>query len=75
MNYALLIGTKNGKREIINDGSPVAVRREFKTITAEDGYEMIEVLQKDLGLTRKRRFVKLEAAKKVAKKTAKKASK
>jgi hypothetical protein len=58
MNYALLIGTKNGKREIVSEGAPVAVRREFKTMTAADGYELVEVIQKDLGLTRKRKFVK-----------------
>lgn len=71
MNYALLIGTTNGKREIIADDAPVAVRRKFKTITAEDGYELVEVLQKDLGLTRKRKFAKKPVAKKAAKKAAK----
>jgi len=71
MNYALLIGTKNGKREIVSEGAPVAVRREFKTMTAADGYELVEVIQKDLGLTRKRKFVKKPAAKKAAKKASK----
>ena len=71
MNYALLIGTKNGKREIVSEGAPVAVRREFKTMTAADGYELVEVLQKDLGLTRKRKFVKKLTAKKAAKKASK----
>jgi hypothetical protein len=71
MNYALLIGTKNGKREIINDGNPVAIRREFKGVTAKDGFDLVEVLQKDSGLTRKRRFAKKPAAKKAAKKASK----
>ena len=71
MNYALLIGTKNGKREIINDGSPVDIRREFKGVTANDGFELVEVLQKDSGLTRRRKFVKKPAFKKAAKKAAK----
>ena len=72
MNYALLIGTKNGKREIINDGVPVEIRRQFKGVTADDGYELVEVLQKDLGVTRKRKFIKAPAAKKSAKKAANK---
>lgn len=70
MNYALLIGTKNGKREIIADDSPVNVRRLFKDVTAKEGFELVEVIQKDQGLTRKRRF-----AVKPAKKTDKKATK
>lgn len=68
MNYALLIGTKNGKRSIVNDGSPVEVRREFKGMTAKDGYELLEVLEKNRGRTRHRKFLKV---KKAAKKTAK----
>tara|TARA_R110000772_G_scaffold92654_1_gene189622 strand:+ start:201 stop:416 length:216 start_codon:yes stop_codon:yes gene_type:complete len=69
MNYALLIGTKNSKREIITDGSPVEVRRLFKEVTAKDGFDMVEVMQKDSGVTRHRRFAKV-AAKKAAKKSA-----
>ena len=69
MNYALLIGTKNGKREIINDGNPVDIRREFKGVTANDGYESVEVLQKYNGLTQRRKFVKVKPAKKAAKKS------
>ena len=71
MNYALLIGTKNGKREIIAEDGPVAIRRLFKDVTANDGFEMVEVLQKDLGLTRKRKFVVKPVKKKAAKKKVK----
>jgi hypothetical protein len=67
-NYALLIGTKNGKREIISDGNPVEVRRQFKDVTAKAGFELVEVMQKDVGLTRKRKFVVKPAAKKPARK-------
>ena len=70
-NYALLIGTKNGKRELIEDGQPVAIRRKFKTITAEDGFDSIAVLDKQMGQIRNRAFAKKLVAK-PAKKTAKK---
>jgi hypothetical protein len=67
-NYALLVGIKNGKRELIEDGPPVEIRRKFKTITAEDGYESVAVLDKQLGQVRNRAFVKLVAKKKAKKK-------
>jgi hypothetical protein len=46
MNYALLIGTKNGKREIVDDGKPVEIRRKFKDMTAKDGFDTVVVLDK-----------------------------
>jgi len=70
-NYALLIGVKNGKRELIEDGQPVAIRRKFKTITAQDGFDSIAVLDKQMGQIRNRAFAK-KLATKPAKKTAKK---
>jgi len=72
-NYALLIGTKAGKLTLINNGQPVEIRREFKDITAKDGYDAVEVVEKHLGRTRQKKFVKL-VAKKAAKKAAKKES-
>ena len=70
-NYALLIGTKAGKRTLIQEGQPVEIRRQFKDMTAKDGYELVEVLEKHLGRTRFRKFVKLAATKKAAKKSTK----
>ena len=67
-SYALLIGTKAGKRTLIADGQPVEIRRKFKTITAEDGFEKVEVVDKHQGQIRSRKFVKVAPAKKVAKK-------
>ena len=72
-NYALLIGTKAGKLTLINNGQPVEIRREFKDISAKDGYESVEVVEKHLGRTRQKKFVKL-VAKKAAKKATKKES-
>lgn len=57
--FALLIGTKKGKREIVADGSPVEIRKLFKSATPGDGYELIEVLESTVGRTRRRAFPKL----------------
>lgn len=57
--FALLLGTKKGKREILADGSPVEIRRLFKSATAGDGYELIEVMESTVGRTRRRAFPKL----------------
>ncbi len=72
-NYALLLGTKSGKRELIEDGQPVDIRRKFKTITAEDGFEVVEVVDKHQGRIRHKRFAKVAkpAPKKSVKKTTK----
>lgn len=67
-SYALLVGTKAGKRTLIADGQPVEIRRQFKTITAEDGFEKVEVVDKHQGQIRSRKFVKVAPAKKSAKK-------
>ena len=66
--YAFLIGTKNGKREIVADGGPAEIRRLFKSATSGDGYEMLEVLESTVGRTRRRAFPKVSVpAKKQAK--------
>ena len=72
-NYALLIGTKSGKRELVEDGQPVDIRRKFKTMTAEDGFEVVEVVDKHQGRIRHKRFAKdaKPAPKKSVKKTTK----
>lgn len=70
--YALLIGTKDGKRSLVIDGSPVDIRRLFKTSDG-DGFETLEVIETSAGRTRKRKLkAKGEPApteKKVAKKS------
>ena len=72
-NYALLIGTKSGKRELAEDGQPVDIRRKFKIMTAEDGFEVVEVVDKHQGRIRHKRFTKVAkpAPKKSVKKTTK----
>lgn len=70
-SYALLIGTKAGKTTLIEKGQPVEIRRQFKTITAKDGYDHVAVVDKHQGQIRSRKFVKVPAAKKAAKKAAK----
>lgn len=70
-NYALLLGTKADKTTLIEKGQPVEIRRKFKDITAADGFDTIEVVDKHLGQIRLRKFVKPVAAKKAAKKSAK----
>lgn len=71
-NYAYLIGHKADKQTLVAYGLPVEIRRQFKDMTAKDGYDLVEVLEKHLGRTRHRKFVKVEAAKKAAKKSTKK---
>jgi len=71
--YALLIGTKEGKRSLVVDGNPVDVRRLFKTSDGE-GFETLEVIETGNGRTRKRQFKAKESAP-AAKKAAKKAAK
>lgn len=66
-NYALLLGTKADKTTLIEKGQPVDIRRIFKDITAKDGYDTVEVVEKHMGRTRQRKFVK-PAAKKATKK-------
>ena len=72
-NYALLLGTKADKTTLIQKGQPVEIRRQFKDMTATDGFDTIEVVDKHLGQIRLRKFVK-PVAKKAAKKAAKKES-
>ena len=67
-SYSLLLGTKADKTTLIEKGQPVEIRRKFKTITAEDGFEKVEVVDKHQGQIRSRKFVKVAPAKKVAKK-------
>lgn len=69
--YALLIGTKDGKRELVIDGDPRDIRKEFKTNDGM-GFDKLEVVETASGRTRSRRFVK--TAKKAAKKASSKVS-
>jgi hypothetical protein len=68
-SYALLLGTKAGKRTLIADGQPVEIRRQFKTITAEDGFEKVEVVDKHQGQIRSRKFAGVAPAKKATKRS------
>lgn len=70
--YALLIGTKDGKRSLVIDGSPVDIRRLFKTSDG-DGFETLEVIETSAGRTRKRKFKAKGEPAPTAKKVAKKA--
>ena len=72
-SYALLIGTKGGKRELVADGDPRDIRREFKTAKDGKGFDQLEVVESGVGRTRRRTFKK--QASQPAKKTAKKAAK
>jgi len=67
--YAVLIGTKNGKRTMIADGGTLEVRKLFKGSTGE-GYELLEVLESTVGRTRRRGFKIKPEVKAPAKKTA-----
>ena len=69
-NYALLIGTTGEKRELLLSGNPREVRDFFKTSSGE-GFDMLEVIEKNVGRTRYRAFSKPEkpVAKKAAKET------
>ena len=70
-SYALLIGTNGDKRTLIESGQPVEIRRQFKEVTAKDGFELVEVIDKNLGRIRQRRFVKAAPAAKKASKGSK----
>ena len=71
--YAILIGTKDGKRSLVADGNPVEVRKQFKFSDGE-GFEKLEVIETGNGRTRSRQFLKKPVpVKKAAKKAAKKA--
>lgn len=69
--YGLLIGTKDGKRVLVEDGDPREIRSRFKHSDGE-GFDKLEVIETSTGRVRQRQFAK---AKKVAKKAAKKAAK
>ena len=64
--YALLIGTKGSKRELVADGDPRDIRSLFKT-SKGDGFDLLEVIETSVGRSRKRKFAKKPAAKKAAK--------
>lgn len=60
--YALLIGTQGDKRTLLLDGSPVDVRKTFKTSDGE-GFETLEVIETGVGRSRSRKFVNKQAKK------------
>ncbi len=70
-NYSLILGSKGDKKTLVDYGQPVEIRRKFKDLTAADGFDTVEVIDKHLGRIRFKKFVKPVAAKKAAKKSAK----
>jgi hypothetical protein len=58
--YALLIGTKNGKRSLLADGDPREIRTLFKQSDGE-GYDTIEVMESSVGRSRRKSFTKKES--------------
>jgi hypothetical protein len=67
--YALLIGTKAGKRTLVAEGGPLEIRKKFKASDGE-GFETLEVIESTVGRTRRRGYKSKEAAKPIAKKQA-----
>jgi hypothetical protein len=55
---ALLLGVKDGKRTIIDQGDPRDIRIKFKTSTSGQGFEAWEVYESSTGRTRKKSWVK-----------------
>lgn len=55
---ALLLGVKDGKRTIIDEGDPRDIRVKFKTATNGQGFEAWEVYESSMGRTRKKTWVK-----------------
>jgi uncharacterized protein (UPF0128 family) len=53
--FAILLGTKNGKRIMVAEGDPREIRDRFKKSDGE-GYELLEVLESSIGRSRHRRF-------------------
>jgi hypothetical protein len=67
--YALLIGTKAGKRVLVAEGGPLEIRKKFKTSDGE-GFDLLEVIESTVGRTRRRGYKSKESAKPIAKKQA-----
>lgn len=55
---ALLIGVKDGKRELIGQGDPREIRRKFKHSQDGEGFDEWEVFESTVGRSRRKRFVK-----------------
>lgn len=55
---ALLLGVKDGKRSIIDQGDPRDVRVKFKTATSGQGFDSWEVYESSNGRTRQKSWVK-----------------
>jgi hypothetical protein len=68
-SFALLIGTKAGKRTLMADGGPLEIRKLFKESNGE-GFELLEVIESSIGRTRRRGFKPKESTKPPAKKQA-----
>jgi len=59
---ALLLGVKDGKRSILDQGDPRDIRVKFKTATSGQGFESWEVYESSLGRTRKKTWAKEKQA-------------
>jgi hypothetical protein len=53
--FALLLGTKNGKRTVIAEGDPRDIRAQFKHSDG-GGFDVLEVLESGVGRSRRRQF-------------------
>lgn len=55
---ALLLGIKDGKRTLLDQGDPRDIRVKFKTAESGQGFESWEVLESSVGRTRKKTWAK-----------------
>jgi hypothetical protein len=52
---ALYIGTKNGKRQLIEEGDPRTIRSKFK-LSDGDGFDVLEVFESAVGRSKCKTF-------------------
>jgi hypothetical protein len=52
---ALYIGTKNGKRQLIEEGDPRTIRSKFK-LSDGDGFDVLEVFESAVGRSKRKTF-------------------
>jgi len=50
---ALYIGTKNGKRQLIEEGDPRTIRSKFK-LSDGDGFDVLEVFESAVGRSKRK---------------------
>ena len=70
MQAALLLGVKNGKRTIIEQGDPREIRKLFKLADDGQGFDQWEVFESSAGRTRKKTWKESSSESKPATKKA-----